>query len=70
MDEFDLNAYTDQTHLSMPICKETSERMRKNSQQVWCEPRNVTEVECKQARGNILFSVGKSVNFLVFIKLL
>ena len=54
MDESDLNAYADQTHLSMPICKETSERMRKNSQQVWCEPRNVTEY--KRARGNIMFS--------------
>ena len=57
MDEFDLDAYADQTHLSMPICKETSERMRKNSQQVWCEPRNVTEVEYKRAWEKNMFSV-------------
>ena len=57
LDEFDLNAFNDQTHLSMPICKETSEPMRKNSQQVWCEPKNVTEVEYKRARRNIMMNV-------------
>ena len=46
MDEFDLNAKADQLYLSMPICKETFERMRKNSRQVWCEPKNVTEISC------------------------
>ena len=55
MDEFDLNAYTDQTHLSMPIRKETSERMRKNSQQVWREPRNVTEVEVEVVSEKVCF---------------
>ena len=37
--------------------------MRKNSQQVWCEPRNVTKVEYKRARGNIMLIVRKSVIF-------
>ena len=57
MNEFDFNAKTDQLYLNMPICKETSEQMRKNSQQVWCEPRNVTEVGYKRARGNNMLSV-------------
>ena len=59
MDEFDLNAKADQLYLSMPFCKETFERMRTNSRQVWCEPKNVIEVEYKRARGNIILNVKK-----------